>query len=190
VSARIAALFSTHAQQFQALSAQASSFHQQFVDLMNGGAAQYAGTEAAVQQNLLNAVDAPTLALIDRPLIGPGANGTAANPNGQAGGLLFGNGGNGFNGEGGAGGAGGLIGNGGAGGGGAAGGIGGTGGAAGLFGMGGTGGAGVFGGTGGAGGLVFGNGGAGGAGGAGTGGAAGFHGALRVGTAAPAECPG
>jgi hypothetical protein len=183
-------LFSTHAQQFQALSAQASSFHQQFVNLMNGGAAQYAGTEAAVQQNLLNAVNAPTLALIDRPLIGPGANGTAANPNGQAGGLLFGNGGNGFNGEGGAGGAGGLIGNGGAGGGGAAGGIGGTGGAAGLFGMGGTGGAGVFGGTGGAGGLVFGNGGAGGAGGAGTGGAAGFHGALRVGTAAPAECPG
>src|SRR5580693_7580403 len=133
---------------------------------MNGGAAQYAGTEAAVQQNLLNAVDAPTLALIDRPLIGPGANGTAANPNGQAGGLLFGNGGNGFNG------------------------VGGTGGAGGLFGMGGTGGAGVFGGTGGAGGLVFGNGGAGGAGGAGTGGAAGFHGALRVGTAAPAECPG
>jgi len=108
VSAVIAGVFSAHAQAYQAVSAQAASFHQQFVQLMNGGAAQYLSTEAGsvsplqtVQQDLLNAVNAPTLALIDRPLIGPGANGTAANPNGQAGGLLIGNGGNGFNGEGG-----------------------------------------------------------------------------------------
>ena len=148
VSASVAALFSTHAQAYQALSAQAASFHQQIVRLMNGGAAQYLSAEAAsvsplqsVQQDLLNAVNAPTLALIDRPLIGPGANGTAANPNGRAGGLLIGNGGNGFNGESGTGGAAGLIGNGGAGGAGMAGGIGGAGGAAGLIGMGGAGGA-------------------------------------------------
>jgi YVTN family beta-propeller protein len=116
VSAGIAAVFSAHAQVYQALSAAAASFHQQFVNLMNGGAAQYVGTEAAVQQDLLGVVNTPTLALVGRPLIGPGANGTAANSNGQAGGLLIGNGGNGFNGEGGAGGAAGLIGNGGAGG--------------------------------------------------------------------------
>ena len=47
VSATIAALFGAHAQAYQALSAQAASFHQQFVQLMSGGSAQYALTEAA-----------------------------------------------------------------------------------------------------------------------------------------------
>ena len=47
VSTAIASLFSSHAQDFQALSTQMAAFHQQFVQLMNGGAAQYASTEAA-----------------------------------------------------------------------------------------------------------------------------------------------
>ncbi len=47
-------------------------------------------------QPLFDVINAPTLALLNRPLIGNGADGTAANPNGQAGGLLIGNGGNGF----------------------------------------------------------------------------------------------
>jgi hypothetical protein len=47
VSAIVAALFGAHAQAYQALSAQATAFHQQFVQLMFGGAAQYAATEAA-----------------------------------------------------------------------------------------------------------------------------------------------
>jgi hypothetical protein len=47
VSASIAALFDAHAQAYQALSAQAALFHQQFVQLMSGGATQYASTEAA-----------------------------------------------------------------------------------------------------------------------------------------------
>jgi hypothetical protein len=47
VSATIAALFGAHAQAYQALSAQATSFHQQFVQLMNAGAGTYAATEAA-----------------------------------------------------------------------------------------------------------------------------------------------
>ncbi len=47
VSATIAALFGAHAQAYQALSAQAALFHQQFVQLMSGGAAEYAATEAA-----------------------------------------------------------------------------------------------------------------------------------------------
>ena len=47
VSTTIAALFGAHAQAYQALSAQAALFHQQFVQLMTGGAVQYAMTEAA-----------------------------------------------------------------------------------------------------------------------------------------------
>ena len=47
VSVSIAALFDAHAAAYQALSAQASLFHQQFVQLMSGGATQYASTEAA-----------------------------------------------------------------------------------------------------------------------------------------------
>jgi PE family len=46
VSAGIAALFAGHAQAYQAISAQAALFHNQFVDLMTAGAGQYAGTEA------------------------------------------------------------------------------------------------------------------------------------------------
>src|ERR1700751_2949177 len=47
VSASIAALFGTHSQIYQQLSAQAALFHQQFVQLMSGSAAQYAATETA-----------------------------------------------------------------------------------------------------------------------------------------------
>lgn len=47
VSETIAQLFGTHAQAYQAISAQAALFHQQFVQLMSSGAAEYAGVEAA-----------------------------------------------------------------------------------------------------------------------------------------------
>ena len=47
VSAAIAALFGAHGQAYQALSAQAASFHSQFVQLMNAGSAQYSAAEAA-----------------------------------------------------------------------------------------------------------------------------------------------
>jgi hypothetical protein len=68
VSAVIAALFGAHAQAFQALSNQAAAFHQQFVQLMNGGATQYASAEATnAQATLLQAVNSPTEALFDRP---------------------------------------------------------------------------------------------------------------------------
>ena len=42
VSAAISSLFGAHASAYQSLSAQAASFHQQFVQLLHGGAAQYA----------------------------------------------------------------------------------------------------------------------------------------------------
>lgn len=158
VSAAVTALFNGQAQAFQALQAQAAAFHQQFVGLMNGGAAQYASAEAAnAQQQLLGAVNGPFLTEFGRPLIGNGANGTAASPNGQPGGFLWGNGGNGFSeplggGNGGSGGSAGLIGRGGNGGNGgdavdgqgASGGNGGNGGL--LWGPGGTGGTGGSGG--------------------------------------------
>jgi hypothetical protein len=67
VSAGIAALFSARGHAFQALGAQAESFHQQFVQLLNGGAAQYALAEAAntnflqtVEQDVLGAINAPS----------------------------------------------------------------------------------------------------------------------------------
>ena len=47
VSAAIAALFSAHGQGFQALSAQAAAFHQQFVQSLTAGAGSYVSAEAA-----------------------------------------------------------------------------------------------------------------------------------------------
>src|SRR5690349_21435685 len=65
VSAAISALFGAHAQMYQALSAQASMFHDQFVALMNGGAAQYAAAEAAnvlpFQQAAQSVINDPVL---------------------------------------------------------------------------------------------------------------------------------
>ncbi|MCN4266082.1 PE family protein, partial [Mycobacterium tuberculosis] len=192
VSLAISALFGQHAQAYQALSAQATIFHDQFVQALTSGGNLYAAAEShTVEQMVLNAINAPTQTLFGRPLIGDGANGTAENPDGQNGGLLFGNGGNGFTQTtagvaGGNGGSAGLIGNGGAGAAGGLGGTGGTGGTGGKGGLntdglssatsgtGGTGGTGGKGGTGGAGDdSAGGTGGTGGAGGnAGAGGLA------------------
>lgn len=173
VSAAIASLFSGNAQAYQALSAQAAAFHQQFVRALSSAAGSYAAAEAAnasPMQAVLDVVNGPTQLLLGRPLIGDGANG-GPGQNGGDGGLLYGNGGNGGSSStpgqpGGRGGAAGLIGNGGAGG---------------------AGGPGANGGAGGNGGWLYGNGGIGGPGGAssipgmsggagGTGGAAGLLG--------------
>jgi hypothetical protein len=62
VSAGIAELFNIHAQAYQALSAQAAAFHNQFVQTLNSGAAAYASAEAAnisPMQQALNAVNGP-----------------------------------------------------------------------------------------------------------------------------------
>lgn len=47
VSAAIATLFGLHGRMFQALSAQAAAFHEQFVQVLNAAAGAYASTEAA-----------------------------------------------------------------------------------------------------------------------------------------------
>ncbi|OBK28547.1 hypothetical protein A5634_20190 [Mycobacterium asiaticum] len=61
VSAAIAQLFGTHGQEFQAISAQAAAFHEQFVGLLNAGAGAYASAEASATQTLLSAASAPSL---------------------------------------------------------------------------------------------------------------------------------
>ncbi|WP_222106503.1 PE family protein, partial [Mycobacterium simulans] len=126
VSAAVAALFNAQAQGYQVLSAQAAAFHQQFVQALNSGATAYTTAEAASAsplQPVLDLINAPTQALLGRPLIGNGTDGApGTGQNGGAGGLLFGNGGNGGSGApgqpGGNGGSAGLWGNGGTGGGG------------------------------------------------------------------------
>ena len=130
VSTAVASLFSGHSQAFQAIGAQASTFHAQFVQALSGAGGAYAAAEAANASPLQAAEQAaagvqwfsPWESLTGRPLVGNGANGAAGT--GQAGGdggWIFGNGGNGGSGAsgqaGGAGGAGGeLVGNGGNGG--------------------------------------------------------------------------
>ncbi|WP_261899350.1 PE family protein, partial [Mycobacterium marinum] len=98
VSGAIAALFSDYGQAYQSVSARMAALHDQFVRAMTGAAVSYAGSEAAnaspletLAHEMLGVVNAPTQALLGRPLIGNGADGTAASPNGGAGGLLLGN---------------------------------------------------------------------------------------------------
>jgi hypothetical protein len=68
VSTALAGLFGNLGQEFQALSAQAQAFHEQFVGTLNAGTAQYVSTEAAnAQQTLLNAINAPVQALLGSP---------------------------------------------------------------------------------------------------------------------------
>jgi len=77
VSASIAALFDAHSQVYQALSAQAAAFHSQFVQLMNGGAMQYAAAEAANTTPLQTAA-APASMAAQVPTMTVGAMGTSA----------------------------------------------------------------------------------------------------------------
>lgn len=105
VSVTVASLFDAHAQVYQALSAQAALFHQQFVQLMSGGAAQYALAEAAnatplqiVEQGVMSGVSAPMQALAAVPASGSSTTGalTAAASGAPA---SFGAGGSGATGQ-------------------------------------------------------------------------------------------
>lgn len=95
VSVAIAAAFGAHGQAYQALSAQAATFHIQFVQALTAGAGSYAAAEAASAaplEGVLDVINAPALALLGRPLIGNGANGApGTGANGGDGGILIGN---------------------------------------------------------------------------------------------------
>ncbi|GAB7146256.1 hypothetical protein LRC484719_48700 [Mycobacterium riyadhense] len=100
VSAALAALFETYAQHYQTIGAQVATFHDQFVNALTAASGSYAATEAVnVGHSLLTAVNAQTMALLGRPLIGDGADATVPGGNGAPGGLLYGNGGAGAAGE-------------------------------------------------------------------------------------------
>jgi hypothetical protein len=75
VSAGVARIFGAYAQDYQTISAQAAAFHEQFVQHLNAGALSYGDAEAA-NANLLDQVNAPFEAVLGRPLIGNGADGT------------------------------------------------------------------------------------------------------------------
>ncbi|MEK1048286.1 PE family protein, partial [Mycobacterium ulcerans] len=140
VSVAIAALFGTHAQEYQAISTRISALNERFVALLTAGSNSYAASESAsvswlqaVEQDVLGLVNAPSQYWFGRPLIGNGADGVAGTGQaGGAGGILWGNGGAGGSGavgqSGGAGGSAGLLGHGGAGGAGGQAGASGTGG--------------------------------------------------------------
>ncbi len=77
-------------QAYQALSAQAAAFHQQFVQALSSAAGSYAAAEAAnASQAVLDVVNGPTSCCWERPLIGDGANG-GPEPKQGDGGLLYG----------------------------------------------------------------------------------------------------
>ncbi|WP_415624046.1 PE family protein, partial [Mycobacterium intermedium] len=103
VSSAIAVLFETYGREYQAASVAAADFHARFVQLMVGAGGAYGGVEVAtaaslqsLEQALLDAINAPTNALLGRPLLGPGTDGAAGSgAAGGPGGLLIGRGGNG-----------------------------------------------------------------------------------------------
>jgi hypothetical protein len=68
ISTEIAALFSTHGQRFQRLSAQVAAFHEQFVQSLGASANAYATAEASAVQTLRNAINAPAQAALGHPL--------------------------------------------------------------------------------------------------------------------------
>lgn len=87
VSTAIAALFGSHGQHYQAISAQVAAYQQRFVLALSQAGSTYAVAEAASAtplQNVLDAINAPVQSLTGRPLIGDGANGIDGT--GQAGG--------------------------------------------------------------------------------------------------------
>nr|WP_070897312.1 PE family protein [Mycobacterium tuberculosis] len=83
VSTAVAALFSQHAQGYQAAAAQVAAFHSRFVQALTAGAGAYAFAEAANAsplQSAMGAVSASAQTLLSRPLIGNGANATTPGP--------------------------------------------------------------------------------------------------------------
>ena len=101
VSAAIAALFSAHGQGFQALSAHAASFHDQFVQALSGSGSTYALAEAAnvsplqtVKQDLVAAQSTFNLGLGNQGTnnLGSGNIGVNIIGNGNTGNSNFGGG--------------------------------------------------------------------------------------------------
>jgi PE family len=91
VSLALSELFGAYGQQFQMLSAEAAAFHNEFVSVLNGGAAAYLSTEIAAQQAMTSANVAANSALGSFT-----ASGAAAASDPILGGLLGGGSGSGL----------------------------------------------------------------------------------------------
>jgi hypothetical protein len=75
VSIALAGLFGDFGQEYQAISAQAQTFHAQFVNLLNSGANSYVSAEAAnVAQIVQNAANAPASTLLGQSSVGAAAS--------------------------------------------------------------------------------------------------------------------
>jgi hypothetical protein len=99
VSAAIASLFSSHAQAYQALNAQAEAFHAEFMNLLNAGTSSYVSAEIAntsaaatfgdtvqsIVNNVVAAVNGASVQEFELPLDAAGAVITAAGALGQSG---------------------------------------------------------------------------------------------------------
>ncbi|QLL06327.1 PE family protein [Mycobacterium vicinigordonae] len=72
VSTQVAALFSSHGQGYQQLSAQVSAFHDKIVQSMSASAQAYASAESNAAAALTSAVNTPAAQLLGHPLMGPG----------------------------------------------------------------------------------------------------------------------
>jgi PE-PPE domain/PE family len=80
ISAAVAGLFGTYAQNHHAIAAQAAAFHDRFVQAVNAGVGSYVGAEGAnagalletAQENLLGVVKAPAAAVLGSSLTGSG----------------------------------------------------------------------------------------------------------------------
>lgn len=82
VSTALAALFGSHAQAYQAIGAQVSALHDQLISQLQTGAGAYATAEAvnvSAMNPVLDVINVPTMAAVNRPLIGNGANGAPGN---------------------------------------------------------------------------------------------------------------
>ncbi|CKM26883.1 PE family protein [Mycobacterium tuberculosis] len=94
VSAAAAALFANYGREYQTLSVRFASLDQQFAQALNSAAASYQTAEATgaslvqtATQGVLGVINAPTEFMFGRSLIGDGADGTAASPIGEPGGI-------------------------------------------------------------------------------------------------------
>ncbi|WP_261887165.1 PE family protein, partial [Mycobacterium marinum] len=84
VSLAIARAFGAYGRDYQAIGVQAAEFHGRFVETLRAGAGAYGAAEAAsasslqdLERDLLGLINAPTMAVLGRPLIGNGADGAA-----------------------------------------------------------------------------------------------------------------
>jgi hypothetical protein len=89
ISAAIAGLFGTYAQDYHTLTTQAAGFHERFVQALSAGAGSYVAAEGAnlaalshtAPHDLLGVIRAPAATLLGRPLVGTGSRTPSAATN-------------------------------------------------------------------------------------------------------------